>query len=444
MSTFGQTLRQAREAKGYTLSQVAQETHILVQIIEGMENEDFHRIPAAIYGRGFVKAFAACVDLDPQPLIREFMDIYEGRRAPAVQVRTVPEAPAPVPPPPAPEPAPLWDPPTVSAPEPVAPAFSVPDPVPPPFTRPEPPPAPAAEPAHLWDPPAEVSSPVPDPDPVIPEPAPGIPEPVVPEPAPGIPDPVVPEPAPRIPEPAPAIPEPVIPEPAPIIPEPVIPEPSQAIPEPEPLWDPPAAPAVPEPDPFPASDEQPPIVRGLDLFEQTAVPPPAPTAEPPRPDEAPATPAPKPDGFEDSAFLPSGYEDHGPSAAERFRIGLSNVSDGVLKSVRRIPRSAWRIALLSLAAAGVIALLVFGCVKLYQATSTIPRDPCANGACEVDLKPKSPAPAPQPAPAAKPAAGKTAKAPAAQNAPKAGQKTAPKGPVKLRATGTKVPALYAD
>ena len=430
MSTFGQTLRQAREAKGYTLSQVAQETHILVQIIEGMENEDFHRIPAAIYGRGFVKAFAACVDLDPQPLIREFMDIYEGRRAPAVQVRTVPEAP--VPPPPAPEPAPLWEPPSASVPEQVVPTFSTPDPVPPPFAKPEPSPLPVAEPAPLWEPPA--AEPVPVPDPVIPEPE--IPEPA-PIPEPVIPGPVTPEPAP-IPEPV--IPEPVIPEPA--IPEPVTPEPAPApepaLTEPAPIWDPPA-------DSVTAPVEQPPIVRGLDLFEQPAVPPPAPAAEPPHLAEAPSASLPKSDGFDDSAFLPSGYEDRGPSAAERFRIGLSNVSDGVLKSVRRIPRSAWRIALLSLAAAGVVALLVFGCVKLYQATSTIPQDPCPNGACEVDLKPRAPAPAArQPAPVAKPAAGKTVKDPAAQNAPKAAPKTAPKGPVRLRATGTKVPALYAD
>ena len=46
--SFGQTLRAAREAKGLTLSKVAHDTRILVQIVADMENEDFHRIPAAI------------------------------------------------------------------------------------------------------------------------------------------------------------------------------------------------------------------------------------------------------------------------------------------------------------------------------------------------------------------------------------------------------------
>ncbi len=61
MSSFGETLRNAREAKGLTCSQVASQTHMLVQIVEEMEREDFHRIPAPIYGRGFVRLFAECV-----------------------------------------------------------------------------------------------------------------------------------------------------------------------------------------------------------------------------------------------------------------------------------------------------------------------------------------------------------------------------------------------
>ena len=332
MSTFGQILRDAREARGLSTSQVAAKTHILVQIIEGMEKEDFHRIPAAIYGRGFVKSYAACVGLDPQPLLREFMDIYEGRRAPTVQIRPVPTA----------------------------------------------------------EPPA----PIPEPAPAFPEPAP------------------VPEPVPAFPEPAP------------------VPEPVPAFPEPAPLWDPPlsepeAEPPVQEsaPQPIPPPVEDPPsVVRGLDLFEN-ALKQPAPASGPV------AQPAPRePEPLAAAKFLPSGYEDNQPSAAERFRRNLSSVSDGVLKSVRRIPRSTWRIALLACAALGVVSLLVYGCVKLYQATSRIPPDPaCPDGVCEVDLK----------AAPAKPAEATAKPVPAAVQ-------PAPKGPVKLRSTGPKVPTLYVD
>ena len=38
MSSFGETLRAAREAKGLSCSQVAAQTHMLVQIVEEMVN----------------------------------------------------------------------------------------------------------------------------------------------------------------------------------------------------------------------------------------------------------------------------------------------------------------------------------------------------------------------------------------------------------------------
>ena len=94
-TSFGETLRAAREAKGLTTSQIAAKTRMLVQIVEEMENEDFHRIADPIYGRGFVKLYAECVGLDPLPLVKEFMDIYEGRRAPIVRTRDVPVQPSP-------------------------------------------------------------------------------------------------------------------------------------------------------------------------------------------------------------------------------------------------------------------------------------------------------------------------------------------------------------
>ena len=66
---FGQTLRAAREAKGLSTSELAAQTHLLVQVVEGLENEDFRRIPAPIYGRGFVKLYCETVGLDPKQII---------------------------------------------------------------------------------------------------------------------------------------------------------------------------------------------------------------------------------------------------------------------------------------------------------------------------------------------------------------------------------------
>lgn len=95
MIEFGKTLRIAREAKGYTTSQVADMTRMLVQVVEGLENENFSRIVAPIYGRGFVKLYCEAVGLDPKPLVEAFMDIYSGNREMEIRERETPSASAP-------------------------------------------------------------------------------------------------------------------------------------------------------------------------------------------------------------------------------------------------------------------------------------------------------------------------------------------------------------
>lgn len=128
MIEFGKTLKEAREAKGMTLAQLAEATRILPSTVEDLENENFTRIPAPIYGRGFVKLYCEAVGLDPKPMIAEFMEIFSGNRPPVIQERrsvhesTVTPAPEPEPP---------------SEPEPEPP--SEPEPEPPSEPEPEPP-----------------------------------------------------------------------------------------------------------------------------------------------------------------------------------------------------------------------------------------------------------------------------------------------------------------
>lgn len=74
--SFGQTLRDAREAKGLSQSELASKTNLLVQVVNGLENEDFRMIPAPIYGRGFVKLYCEAAGIDPKPLQEEFMHLY--------------------------------------------------------------------------------------------------------------------------------------------------------------------------------------------------------------------------------------------------------------------------------------------------------------------------------------------------------------------------------
>ena len=114
MIEFGQTLRAAREQRGYTVSQIAEMTRLAPHTVEELEREDFSNIAAAIYGRGFVKLYCEAVGLDAKAMTAEFMEIFNGNRAPVIRTRA-PAASASVPPPVA-EPPPAAEPPVAERP----------------------------------------------------------------------------------------------------------------------------------------------------------------------------------------------------------------------------------------------------------------------------------------------------------------------------------------
>ena len=87
---LGEILRETREAKGLTASEVAQGTRMKVQIVEDLEREDFGRIAAVIYGKGFIKLYAEFIGLDPAPLLDEYVAISSGK--PRSIVNTEPPA----------------------------------------------------------------------------------------------------------------------------------------------------------------------------------------------------------------------------------------------------------------------------------------------------------------------------------------------------------------
>jgi uncharacterized RDD family membrane protein YckC len=65
-------LRQARESKKISLQQIASMTRISPWILQRLDAGDFGALPAGIYARAYVRAYAAAVGLDPDATVREF------------------------------------------------------------------------------------------------------------------------------------------------------------------------------------------------------------------------------------------------------------------------------------------------------------------------------------------------------------------------------------
>lgn len=69
MESIGAKLQGTRESKGYSIEQVARETHIAKRFIEAMEAEDFDSFPGEPYLLGFLRTYANFLDLDGNELV---------------------------------------------------------------------------------------------------------------------------------------------------------------------------------------------------------------------------------------------------------------------------------------------------------------------------------------------------------------------------------------
>jgi cytoskeleton protein RodZ len=72
VSALGEEFRSAREARGLSLSDVAERLHIRSVYLAAIEEEDWHVIGAPVYVRGFMRTYARFLGLDPEAAVARF------------------------------------------------------------------------------------------------------------------------------------------------------------------------------------------------------------------------------------------------------------------------------------------------------------------------------------------------------------------------------------
>lgn len=79
-SRVGDQLRAAREAKGLTLEEIANQTRIPRRHLEAIEAGDWSRLPAPTYTMGFAKSYASAVGVDRTQIGEELRAEMGGQR----------------------------------------------------------------------------------------------------------------------------------------------------------------------------------------------------------------------------------------------------------------------------------------------------------------------------------------------------------------------------
>jgi cytoskeletal protein RodZ len=89
MAPLAEQLRRARERADLSLEDMSQRTKIQLPLLEAMERGDFTRVPGGLFVRGFLRAYAKEVRLDPEGVVADYLEEYEPQSA--ADPRTVTE-----------------------------------------------------------------------------------------------------------------------------------------------------------------------------------------------------------------------------------------------------------------------------------------------------------------------------------------------------------------
>jgi cytoskeleton protein RodZ len=65
----GRHLRDARESLGATVREVAESLNLSIAVVQALEADDYARLPGPVFTRGYVRAYARLLRIDPQPLL---------------------------------------------------------------------------------------------------------------------------------------------------------------------------------------------------------------------------------------------------------------------------------------------------------------------------------------------------------------------------------------
>lgn len=77
MKNLGEFLQAERQARGITLEQISADTRISMDMLRAIEHGNLEQLPAPVLTKGFLKAYAEKIGLDPEQVIVEYQNLIE-------------------------------------------------------------------------------------------------------------------------------------------------------------------------------------------------------------------------------------------------------------------------------------------------------------------------------------------------------------------------------
>ena len=88
MESIGDTLREARHNKRASLEDASRATKIKMEILEQLEADEFDRMVAPAYTKGFLKLYAEYLGLDSRSVVEAYLQSQGGLRRQGLHMET--------------------------------------------------------------------------------------------------------------------------------------------------------------------------------------------------------------------------------------------------------------------------------------------------------------------------------------------------------------------
>src|SRR5438270_7828461 len=73
--SLGEKLRQAREERGISISEVAEQTRISPLYLKSIEKDDYKPLPGGIFNKGFVRSYARYIGFDENEALNDYAQL---------------------------------------------------------------------------------------------------------------------------------------------------------------------------------------------------------------------------------------------------------------------------------------------------------------------------------------------------------------------------------
>jgi hypothetical protein len=81
MPSFGESMKRERELREITLREISEATKINLRYLDALERNDFRHLPGGVFNKGFVRAFAQYIGIDPESMVTAYLQEEQSQQA---------------------------------------------------------------------------------------------------------------------------------------------------------------------------------------------------------------------------------------------------------------------------------------------------------------------------------------------------------------------------